>query len=339
MRCPQCGASNDEVARFCHVCGAFLPQKDQAGLASGSSQARVNCPYCGASNPQVAKFCSTCGQLLPMLPGNIFASRYRIERLLGQGGMGRTYLVYDFQADEQRVLKEMISDANASTQEREAYESYFHNEAEVQARLRALRAVPTLLEPEQEHDGRRFFVMEYVPGDDLATALRKRGRPFTPERVVNWALELCDLLDYLHAYRPGVSIIHRDISPDNIKLRDSDPDSSDIALLDFGLARLAPQGHHLTQGLGKPGYAAPEQLRGRTEPRSDLYSLAATMHFLLSGRDPNANPPPFPAARELNPRVPQWLSDLIALNLQEDPNQRSLSAAALREELERGRGG
>jgi len=335
MGCPQCGTDNEDAARFCHACGAEL----QAGVAPGSSQPRVNCPYCDASNPQVAKFCNTCGQLLPLLPSTIFASRYRIERLLGQGGMGRTYLVYDLQAKEQRVLKEMISEINASIQDREYYESYFHNEAEVQDRLRTLRAVPTVLEPEREQDGRRFFVMEYMPGDDLATAMQKRGRPFAPGRVVGWALELCDLLDYLHTYTPGVAIIHRDISPDNIKLRGNDPDSSDIALLDFGIARLAPRGHHLTQGLGKPGYAAPEQLRGRATPLSDLYSVAAMMHFLLTGRDPNVNPPPFPPASELNPRVPQWLSDFVALNLREDPNQRSPSAAALRDALERGRAG
>jgi serine/threonine protein phosphatase PrpC/tRNA A-37 threonylcarbamoyl transferase component Bud32 len=332
VQCYQCGISNPGAARFCQACGARL----LFVVPTGPAQSWVDCPFCNAVNPQGTQFCSTCGQLLPLLPGAVFAFRYRVVRMLGQGGMGRGYLVDDLAANERRVLKELISDTNSSPAQMETYLRYFRNEAEVQSLLGAVRAVPTVLEPVQEHDGRHFFVMEYIAGDDLWTVMKKRGRPFPPDRVRQWAMQLCDLLTRLHTHQPGISIIHRDITPDNIKLRSpDDPEANDIALLDFGIANRAPHAEHFTQGLGKEGYVAPEQLAGRPESRSDLYSLAATMHFLLTNRDPSATPPPFPPARELNPQVPQWLSEVIAVNLREDPEKRYPSAAALKADLER----
>jgi serine/threonine-protein kinase len=146
-----------------------------------------------------------------LLPGVIFAYRYRVVRMLGQGGMGRGYLVDDLEANERRVLKELISDANSSQAQMETYLRYFRNEAEVQPLLGGITAIPTVLEAAQEYDGRHFFVMEYVAGDDLWTVMKKRGRPFSAERVRRWAIQLCDLLTRRHSYEPGISIIHRDI--------------------------------------------------------------------------------------------------------------------------------
>jgi serine/threonine protein phosphatase PrpC/tRNA A-37 threonylcarbamoyl transferase component Bud32 len=332
IQCYQCGTSNPGAARFCQACGAKL----LFVVPTGPAQSWVDCPFCNAVSPQGTQFCNTCGQLLPLLPGVIFASRYRVVRMLGQGGMGRGYLVDDLEANERRVLKELISDINSSPAQMETYLRYFRNEAEVQSLLGAVRAVPTVLEPVQEYDDRYFFVMEYIAGDDLWTVMKKRGRPFSPDRVRRWAMQLCDLLTRLHTHQPGISIIHRDITPDNIKLRSNDDnEASDIALLDFGIAHRAPHAEHFTQGLGKEGYVAPEQLAGRPESRSDLYSLAATMHFLLTNRDPSANPPPFPPASELNPQVPQWLTEIIAINLREDPAQRYPSAAVFKADLEK----
>jgi len=330
--CHQCGSRNVPGAQFCLACGAGL----HTGFPIRPVKPGVICPSCNAINSPESKMCHSCGWLLPLAPGAIFVSRYRIIRMLGQGGMGRAYLVEDLKAKEQRVLKELISDANSSPEAHENYQRYFRNEAEVQSRLGALRAVPNLLEPVEEADGRLFFIMEYIPGDDLARMVRKRGRPFSPHQVRKWAIQLCDVLDYLQNYRPGMFIVHRDIAPDNIRLRGSDPETSDVVLMDFGLARLAPYGHEHTPGLGRQGYAAPEQLAGKAEPRSDLFSLAATMYYLLTGREPGVSSIPIPPAVVLNPDVPEWLSELIAVNLQENPEQRYSSAATVKGDLIRG---
>jgi hypothetical protein len=133
-------------------------------LPTGPTQSWIDCPFCNAVSPQGTQFCNTCGQLLPLLSGVTFASRYRVVRMLGQGGMGRGYLVDDLAANERRVLKELISDINSSQAQIETYLRYFRNGAEVQSLLGAVRAVPTVLEPVQEYDDRHFLLWSTLPG-------------------------------------------------------------------------------------------------------------------------------------------------------------------------------
>ena len=332
IHCYQCGALNIATANACSGCGNALVRPDaQVHL----SRPGMICPSCNAVNPGDSQSCATCGWLLPAPPGTEIDARYRVVRMLGQGGMGRAYLVNDLVTHEHRVLKELIRDTHSTPAQDALYERYFRNEADVQSRLRALRAVPNFLEPVEEADGRLYFVMEYVPGESLSRLMGRLGIVFSWQRVRAWAIELCDVLTFLHRSDPEVFIVHRDIAPDNIQLRGADPETSGVVLMDFGLARMARNTLARTPGLGRQGYAAPEQLLGRAEPRSDLFSLAATMYYLLVGQDANATAPVRPLEPAVAPGVPQWLGDIIGINLQEDATRRYPSASRLRDDLER----
>ena len=127
-------------------------------------------------------------------------------------------------------------------------------------------------------DARHFLVMEYVDGSTLEDLLERNGRPFSERRVLGWARQLCDVLEYLHSQQPPV--IFRDMKPGNVMLTRT----GRIKLIDFGIARLfRSSGSHDTQLLGTPGFAPPEQYGGsQTDERSDIYSLAMTLFQLLT---------------------------------------------------------
>ncbi|HXG65640.1 MAG TPA: bifunctional serine/threonine-protein kinase/formylglycine-generating enzyme family protein, partial [Blastocatellia bacterium] len=191
-------------------------------------------------------------------------------------------------------------------------------------------ALPVVSDHFKEGDG-QFLVMQYIPGDDLATMLERNGSPFPVEDVLKWADQLLDALDYLHSHEPPV--IHRDIKPQNLKLTKR----GEVILLDFGLAKGAPQVlSQVSKGgsiLGyTPHYAPLEQMQGvGTGPRSDLYSLAATLYVLLTGVTPpdaltrasavlSGQPDPLRAANECNPAVPPRVAEVLrwAMDLNRD---------------------
>jgi serine/threonine protein kinase len=248
--------------------------------------------------------------------------------------MGRVYRAYTASGKNIVAIKEMVDDRGWSDSDRANYLKAFQREVEVMSHLRVLRTVPELVEPISDWNGRRFFVMEFIEGKDLQKVLDERFGPFDAATVVKWAIQLCELLHVLHTQDPN-PIVHQDLTPDNIILRQSRPSSgAEIVLLDFGVARFVRVGTKLSVYAGKNGYAPREQLvERRPEPRSDLYSLAACMHQLLTKRDPAVESGPFPPAHQLNPQVPQWLSDLIAINLSEEPRERYESAARMRDDL------
>lgn len=340
MRCPACDFINPEGAEECSNCGFVFGAK----VVAPATVRRIICPNCNTASSSAVDICSRCGQLLPVIDSTytpspdreptLYAGKYELAQLLGQGGMGRVYKARAHGNHQWVAIKEMITDRHQSEQDQALVLKALHQEIDILGHLRAVRTVPALIEGFQEWNRRRFFVMEFVEGKNLEDVLQQRGRPFPAKTVIDWAAQLCEVLAILHGQEPN-PILHQDLTLDNIILRQDTSTRDQIMLLDFGVARFVRMGTKLSVLSGKAGYAPKEQLMDRRpEPRSDLYSLSVCMHRLLTLSDAAEKLPP---AIEVNSFVPQWLSDLIGINLSEEPRERYESATRMREDLLNGR--
>jgi eukaryotic-like serine/threonine-protein kinase len=213
-----------------------------------------------------------------MLPaGTMLKTRYRIEGPLGRGGMGSVYLARDTTFGSEVAVKQMtVPDATLR--------SAFRREAKILNRLRH-PAIPVVLDYFAEDSG-DFLVMQYVAGEDLGVMLHRRPAPFPADIVLDWGDQLLDALVYLHTSRPP--IIHRDIKPHNLKLS---PDRK-VILLDFGLSKLAGDDSAISnasmslRGFSQRFAPLEQILNLGTDARSDLYSLGATLHYLMTKQKP-----------------------------------------------------
>ncbi len=270
-----------------------------------------------------------------LTPNTLLQNRYLIVRQLGQGGMGAVYEATDQRFNSRVALKQTLVTT-------EPLRKAFEREARLLNTLQHA-ALPHVIDYFFEAEG-QFLVMQYIPGDDFGQMLRRRGQPFPVEDVLQWADQLLDLLDYLHTHQPP--IVHRDIKPENLKLTPR----GNVILLDFGLAKgLAEQAAGTTHAPSivgyTPNYAPLEQIRGTgTDPRSDIYSLAATIYHLLTKRLPpdavsraesfvNGQPDPLVPANQIDPTIPIPVAATLhaALGLRRD--ERPATAAALRDAL------
>jgi serine/threonine protein kinase len=265
------------------------------------------------------------GEPLPV--GHLLDGRYRIHKLLGVGGMGRVYLANDTRlANRPVAVKEML--IGDGVQELKAVED-FQREASVLAKL-SHPSIPQVIDYFGEQ-GRHYLVMEYVAGGDLQHRLDEMGPGARmPEAtVVEMARQLLEVLHFLHIQKPP--IIYRDLKPGNIMI----DHHGRAMLIDFGIARFLPPSGRGTQ-IGSVGYAPPEQYLGKMEPRSDLYALAATMHHLLTGRDPQLQPPfSFPQLAELAPWVSAQTAQVLTAALDKEVIRRPSSALVMRDLLPR----
>src|SRR6202046_5027323 len=239
----------------------------------------------------------------PLAPGTILQGRYAIDRLRGGGGMGMVYLARDQRlANRPCALKEMVDHFIDQAQRIEANE-YFAREADTLAQLKH-QAIPAITD-RFELANRHYLVMEYVEGRNLEEELAARGEPLPEGLVIDIARQLCDVLSYLHGLAPP--IIYRDMKPSNVMLNSN----GRVVLVDFGIARLFKAARKGTM-IGTLGFAPPEQYQGLVDPRSDIYSLGATLHYVLTGRDPEKFPPfSFPPVRDLRPAVSSNLAGAI----------------------------
>ncbi|MBD2177452.1 protein kinase [Pseudanabaena sp. FACHB-1998] len=221
---------------------------------------------------------------LPIAHGEILQKRFRIVQILGQGGFGRTYLALDEQRfNEQCAIKEYIpikGDEYTLSKSKELFQREAATLYQIQhPQIPSFRAI-------FEENARLFFVQDFIQGKPYSHLLQdrlKQGETFSEEEALHFLDRLLPVLSYIHSQ----NLIHRDISPDNLILRDSDRLP---VLIDFGVVKLAelekslaPQG----TAVGKSGYSPIEQLKtGKTYPSSDLYALAVTVIVLLTGKHP-----------------------------------------------------
>ncbi len=180
------------------------------------------------------------------------------------------------------------------------------------------------------HEERSYLVLEYINGKDLEAILNESEGPISEDKVISWAIEICDVLEYLHNHKPE-PIIFRDMKPSNVMINQQ----GHVVLVDFGIAKMFREGQKGTM-IGTEGYSPPEQYRGEASPLADIYALGATLHHLLTKRDPRMEPP-FSFAerpiRQINPAVSVELETVIQTALKYNPQERFQSAAAMKEAL------
>ncbi len=310
----------------------------------------MECPYCKYENRDGVHYCSNCGRALNPVAtdavtitsksgtsrslavgSSLQGGRYVITKILGEGGMGAALLATDKRTDNKLVvIKELTSDNTDPAKFQEDVRN-FDKEVVTLAHLDH-PLIPDVTDKFEE-GSRYFMVQKYVEGENLEERIDRLNQPLKERDVLGYASEVLDALDYLAQRTPPV--VHRDIKPANIIIGAKDKRAH---LVDFGIAR-ADEARNLkrkqTSALGTPGYAPPEQYQGNADPRSDLYALGATMHHLLTNRDPR-NYPPFSylPVRTLNPQLSPEVERVIARAVNNDINQRYQSAMAMKRDID-----
>lgn len=256
------------------------------------------------------------------LAGTVFGGRYRIVRPLGEGGMSAVYLAEDLKLPGKRW-------AVKRTREYGISELSASREAAVLMKLSHpyLPHVVDFFPPDEE--GYSHLVMEYIDGVTLQQLFEQNGGELPLQAIIRYAVQLCELLHYLHGLESG-PVIFRDIKPSNIMVDTQDH----VRLIDFGIARKHTPGRETdTVALGTIGYAAPELLeQGYSDYRSDLYSLGATLYYLLSGgRTFHAVRQPLELSGQTRERL---VAELVNKLLDDRPERRPQSAAEVKAMLE-----
>jgi serine/threonine-protein kinase len=238
---------------------------------------------------------------VPLMGGQTLRDgEFTVLMLLACGGFSSIYLVRDREGNR-LVLKEMIVPANGNDASLKKVHEMFAREATILAKLDHPSIVKVL-----DHfveTGRNYLALEFVPGLTLRQHVEMRG-PFEEEDVRAIGKEICNLMQYLHELDPP--IIHRDITPDNIILREPD---RRLMLIDFGAANEAVAKVTGTL-IGKQCYIPPEQFQGKAVEQSDIYAVGATLQFLLTGQDPEPISSSHP--RAVKPAVSPAMDELVS---------------------------
>ncbi|HEU4387591.1 MAG TPA: serine/threonine-protein kinase, partial [Blastocatellia bacterium] len=266
-------------------------------------------------------------------PGTLLLDRYSIVKRVGGGGMGSVYQARDKRlADRLCAVKEMIELFADESQRSKAIED-FKREAEVLAQLEH-PSIPTIYDYFIE-GGRYYLVMKWIGGGDLAEQMRLRGGRVEEVTVTKWAIQICDVLHFIHSQKPP--IIYRDLKPANLMLDDR---ASRVMLVDFGIARIVRPTEKGVTAIGTMGYAPPELFAGKVEPRSDVYSLGATLFHMLTGSDPQDNPllifdfTKNPRPREIYPGITTDMERILMKAVAHKPEERHASALEFMQVLE-----
>ena len=241
---------------------------------------------------------------MPLSSGQVINNRYRIVKLLGSGGFGAVYRAWDLNLSRPCALKENLETSPEAQQQ-------FHREAMLLSSLNhpnLPRVTDHFFVPEQG----QYLVMDFVEGQDLQTLLDQSTHTVPESQAVAWVEQVCEALEYLHSQNPP--IIHRDLKPKNIIITPT----GQARLVDFGIAKQYDPARKTTVGARAvtPGYSPQEQYgQGKTDARSDVYALGATLYALLTGQTPVESvqriyhPLPSPRAlnRTISPKLEQWI--------------------------------
>ena len=277
----------------------------------------------------------------PIEPGIILRDRYKITRIIGQGGMGSIYLAEDIRLEgRQCALKEVQHESSLPEDTLQQARDQFLREAQILARLDH----PNLPKVSDffSDENREYLVMDFVPGEDLRTLMleARRKKIFLAGReVLGWSVQIADALDYMHRQDPP--ILHRDIKPSNLKLTPSGL----IKLVDFGLVKLlASEEMTITilQGRGTALYTPLEQYggdTGHTDVRSDIYAFGATLYHLLTNtapveaRERFLRPESLIPPRQINPDISVRTERAILWALNLHPDERPQNIEEFRQSL------
>ncbi|NIM89848.1 MAG: protein kinase [Candidatus Aminicenantes bacterium] len=312
----------------------------------------MKCPECHFENPDDTVYCGKCGKkfqppedisisrtktlktpIKELTRGTTFAKRYEFIEELGKGGMGRVYKVYDRRIKEEvalKLLKPEIAD-DEDTIER------FSNELKF-ARKIVHKNVGRMYDLNEE-EGAFFITMEYVPGEDLKSSLRRMG-PLSAGKAIFITKQICEGLAEAHK----LGVVHRDLKPQNIMI----DKEGNARVMDFGIARSLRTKRFTDSGvmIGTPEYMSPEQVEGKkVDQRSDIYSLGVILYEMMTGRVPFEGDTAFSVAlkhktktpknpREINAQVPEDLSRLIMKCMEKDKEKRYQSAGEVCSDLE-----
>jgi len=343
MVCPGCNAANPDDVKFCGQCGRSLagvenaatlildPLATQAGAAPRTAVSGMMTTMGGVT--QGAAWTSGA-QSFHLTEGALFANRYRIERLLGEGGMGAVYKALDLELDRPVALKLVRPElANAQAMQR------FKQELLLSSRISHKNILR--IHDLSDFGGIKYITMAYVEGQDLADLLDREGR-LPLDRALKFTRQLGAALEAAHSE----GVVHRDLKPQNILVDRSD----NLFILDFGLAKsLESEATKMTrtgQIMGTPRYMSPEQVEAKeVDHRSDLYSLGLILYEIFTGQVPfrgesamqlmyqrMTEQPPDPRTKV--PDLPEYLAGIILKCLAKDPAQRYSSASEILEDLD-----
>jgi len=289
----------------------------------------IYCTNCSHSNIDEEKTCGKCSLSLANCPRDkltkliVLNDRYKLISPLKAGGMAGIYVAKDLRLNCLCAVKELFLHLFGDDDKRYSLER-FKTEAELLAKLRHpnLPCVTDYFFEKHKY----YLVMDYIAGEDFLAILKKDGKPGLKENmIIHLGIIICEVLEYLHSQQPP--IIYRDLKPSNIMIRHRD---NHIMLVDFGVAKALETKCNQTS-IGTQGYSPREQYKGKPETRSDIYSLGATMHHLLTGITPT--PFRFKSVREINPDISEKLERVIFKSLQSNPEDRYKTATEMKNDL------
>ncbi len=306
------------------------------------------CPSCNREAGEVAKFCPSCGAAIVRGPagedlvGRIVAGKYRVEALIGEGGMGKVYRAIQLSLEKTVVLKVL----RASLLSDERTVARFQREAKAASRLNHPNSIG-IIDFGQGDDGSLYIAMEHVAGRDLHQVLSREG-PLAEPRMGHVVGQVLSALADAHA----AGVIHRDLKPENIMVEQRRKDADFVKVLDFGIAKIqesdGSEGTALTRAgfvCGTPEYMSPEQARGAPlDARSDLYAVGVILYQCATGSLPfeadsaialatmHLTKDPAPP-RLKRPDLSQGMEELILRAMSKNPIDRPQTAEQFRAEL------
>ena len=348
MNCPRCGTSNQDNLSQCKRCGAALVAKGEeetfVGVSLPPTPAAAKAAAAAAPAPERPVDPSHLPTVGPWAalgtPSHAdqvdFGPRYRIDRMLGQGGMGAVYQAWDKELNRPVALK-LIRPGLALDP---AVEQRFKQELLLASKISHKNILR--IHDLGEAGGIKFISMAFIEGQDLHQLLQREGR-LEPQHAVRIACQMCAALEAAH----NEGVVHRDFKPQNILL----DKQQNVYVSDFGLAKSLEQETGMTRSgefLGTPRYMAPEQVQGsKIDHRADLYALGLILYEMVTGDVPfhadttlqlmyqRVHEAP-KSPKTLNPELPEWMVRVIMKCLERDPQQRYQTAAEILHDLEAG---